>query len=86
MSTDMNNPDRMKNRAILAGGIAAIALVVAACADAAGPNESTVDNGYTEVQITSPVSVEPKKPELSTSTPPPTRTEDIIGYQSSEAM
>lgn len=43
---------RNKDRAVLAAGLAALALVVGACAEAAGPNESTVDNGYEEVQYT----------------------------------
>lgn len=41
-----------KDRAVLAAGLVALALVAGACAEAAGPNESTVDNGYEEVQYT----------------------------------
>lgn len=43
---------RNKDRAVLAAGLVALALVAGACAEAAGPNESTVDNGYEEVQYT----------------------------------
>lgn len=41
-----------KDRAVLAAGLVALVLVAGACAEAAGPNESTVDNGYEEVQYT----------------------------------
>lgn len=44
--------NRNKDRAVLAAGLAGIALIVGACAEAAGPNESTVDNGYSEVSTT----------------------------------
>lgn len=43
---------RNKDRAVLAAGLVALAMVAGACAEAAGPNESTVDNGYEEVQHT----------------------------------
>ena len=45
--------NRNKDRAVLAAGLVALALVAGACAEAAGPNESTVDNGYSEVRSTS---------------------------------
>ena len=48
-STDMKHN---KDRAVLAAGLVALALVAGACAEAAGPNESTVDNGYEAVQYT----------------------------------
>lgn len=44
---------RNKDRAVLAAGLIALAMVAGACAEAAGPNESTVDNGYSEVRSTS---------------------------------
>lgn len=43
---------RNKDRAVLAAGLIALAMVAGACAEAAGPNKSTVDNGYSEVQST----------------------------------
>lgn len=43
---------RNKDRAVLAAGLVALAMVAGACAEAAGPNESTVSNGYEEVQHT----------------------------------
>ena len=43
----------MKKNITLATGILAVALTASACASPVGPNESTVDNGYEEVQSTS---------------------------------
>lgn len=47
-----------KVRITLTAAVVGLALAAGACAEAAGPNESTVDNGYEEVQYT-PTSTAP---------------------------
>lgn len=72
-----NHPN--KDRAILAAGIAVLALVAGACADAVGPNESTVASSSSPVSTTTTATSEPK-------ITPVTEPDEVIGSKSSSPV